>query len=117
MSQTRLWNTSTQPLVPSDVGWGGGVVMPGESFLTDHPESYGPPWTTDPDADARLAEAQQRLQNAVGELVSAETAVSSVETADAVSGQQGGPQDGPELHVNPNGDVINQAGEIVGHLD
>lgn len=116
MTQTRLWNGSTQPLIPADVGWGGGVVMPGESFLTDHPETYGPPWTQDPEADARLEAAHRDAQEALQALVAAETEVSSAEQSLPVSGQQEAPQDGPQLHVNPNGDVINQSGQVVGHV-
>lgn len=57
---SKLFNRSTQPLVPDDVGWGGGVVMPGEFFKTASPEGYAPdqsgsPWTVDQEAEAALA--------------------------------------------------------------
>lgn len=117
MTQTRLWNGSTQPLIPADIGWGGGVVMPGESFLTDHPSTYGPPWTLDPEADARLEAAHRDAQEALQALVRAETEVSSAEQSLPVQGPPTAPQDGPELHVNPNGDVTNESGQVVGHID
>ena len=56
---TKLFNRSTQALVPDDVGWGSGVVMPGEYFETASPEGYGPdkpgsPWTVDGEASSGL---------------------------------------------------------------
>lgn len=56
----ELFNGSSQPLVPTGaVGWGGGVIMPGESFKTDSPEAYaadqpGSPWSTDLEATRAL---------------------------------------------------------------
>jgi len=56
----ELFNGSSQPLVPTGaVGWGGGVIMPGESFKTDNPEAYaadqpGSPWSTDLEATRAL---------------------------------------------------------------
>lgn len=91
--------------------------MPGESFLTDHPETYGPPWTEDPEADARAEQAHRDAQEALQALVRAETEVSSAEQSSPVQEPPTAPQDGPELHVNPNGDVINQSGVVVGHID
>lgn len=56
---TRLFNRSTDKLVHPD-GWGHGVVLPGESFLTDTPEAYAPdlpgsPWTIDEEAATVVA--------------------------------------------------------------
>lgn len=56
-AQTRLFNRTTQARV---LVWGAGVIMPGESFLTDRPESYAPdepgsPWTVDEEAGRAVA--------------------------------------------------------------
>lgn len=64
--ETRLWNSGSQPLVPHQIGWGNGAVPPGGSFLTAAPESYGPPWIMDPEADQRLQQEQQALDAAQG---------------------------------------------------
>lgn len=54
----RLFNRSTDKKI---LTWGRGVIMPGESFLTDTPEAYaadqpGSDWVTDAEA-TRLLEA------------------------------------------------------------
>lgn len=100
LALTRLFNGGTQPLIPAELGWGNGVIMPGESFETEHPETYGPPWVQDPEAVAAVQKAQEEL--------------SSAETADGHTG----PRDGPEetLHTLSNGDVVNETGQVVGHL-
>lgn len=109
MALTRLYNGGTQPLIPADIGWGGGVIMPGESFETDHPETYGPPWVQDPETDAAIQKAQE-------DLARAEQEVAQAEGTDGHSGPQDGPQ-APELHTLPNGDVVDTSGRVVGHLD
>lgn len=56
----ELFNGSSQALVPAEaIGWGGGVIMPGESFKTYNPEGYaadqpGSPWCTDLEATRAL---------------------------------------------------------------
>lgn len=103
---TRYFNGGTQPLV---LRWGEGVIMPGEHVDTD--DVLGPPFTVDEEASRALDAVQ-----------SAQAEAMSAISADAVSGPQDAPQstsagDGPVLHEQPNGDVVNQAGEIVGHID
>lgn len=114
---TRLYNGGTQPLVPCEDGWGEGVVMPGESIETDRPETYGTPWTEDAEATASLQA-----------LLAAQQASSpnpSDTPSDGVSEAQDGsqapshppPGDGPQLHTLDNGDVVDPAGNVVGHID
>lgn len=100
---TRYYNGGTQPLVPEG-RWGEGVIMPGEAYETD--AVLGPPWTVDAEADAALGQTQG-------------------DTSEAVSGpenaSQGPAEDVPEgnislsVHVEPNGDIVDQAGQMIGH--
>lgn len=109
----RLFNGGTQPLV---VEWGAGVVMPGEWIETDHPETYAPPWVQDPEASAAVS-----AREAAGGDETPNTTPSPDSPPEGLSGAENAPEplagEGPELHTLDNGDVVNQAGQVVGHID
>jgi len=95
---TRLYNGGTQPLVPAG-RWGDGVIMPGEWIEVDDPGSYGPPWRRDDEVEG---ESSPRAPEAAhGPEVAREPP----------------PGLGPDVRVLDNGDVVSQAGQVVGHID
>ena len=98
---TLYFNGGTQPLVPCVGGWGEGVVLPGQSFETA--AVLGPPWTEDAEAAAALVSVPDPG-----------TGVSSDSASDGHSEPQDAPGT-PELHTLDNGDVVNEAGQVIGH--
>lgn len=135
---TRIFNGGTTPLVPAGQ-WGQGVVMPGEFIDVDDPEGYAvnrpnSPWVTDPEAVSALqslAEAQAGDSSDSAPDGHSESQVTPQgplpDPTPGVPAESGGqsepfPQEppagaGPELHTLPNGDVVNQSGEVVGHIE
>ncbi len=115
--QTRLFNRTTQPRV---LDWGSGVVMPGESFKTDHPESFAPDtpgsaWTVDSEAAAALVRSNSPIPTSP-----------PASPADGLSGVQDAPQvantapPGPvpeTVEVEPNGEIRNDQGVVIGYVN
>jgi hypothetical protein len=122
--KVRLFNRTTQPQIPvADIAWGAGVVMPGESFLTAEPEGYAPnqpgsAWVTDEEASAVLSarEAQASVtpdspaEGATGPQDAAQPYTTETSPTHMLAGAE-------VVHVEPDGNVVNDAGEIVGHVE
>lgn len=115
----RWFNGGTQPLVP-DGQWGKGVIMPGEYYDTD--KTMTPPWILDAEAEAQTR--AQAPQDAAGGDPTPTLPEPSPTVPDAPSEAHNAPDvaqppadAGPTLHTLPNGDVINPAGDVVGHFD
>lgn len=113
-SQTRLFNRTTQPRV---LEWGSGVVMPGESFLTDHPETFAPDtpnsaWTVD-------AEAASQLPPSPGVTSPPASPPDGLsEPAGGLTGANpGAPGTAETVMVEPNGEIRNEAGAVVGYVN
>ena len=102
---TWIYNGGTQPLVPAG-RWGQGVVMPGEGIEVDNPETYGSPWTTDPESDPKP----------VSPPVTPEPDNPAGSGMEGVSGADNASRE-PSLTVEPDGDVVNQAGDVIGHVN
>jgi hypothetical protein len=81
--------------------------MPGESYETD--KQLSPPWTQDAEAEAAL---EARIAAEGNPPVAATEAVSAAPVP-----AQAPPVEGPQLHTLDNGDVVNEAGQVVGHVD
>lgn len=89
----RYYNGGTVPLIPEG-RWGEGVIMPGEPYDTD--SELGPPWTLDTETtEATQAHAASQLEDLQANAMEAHAHES----------------------VQPNGDVVNEAGQIVGHVE
>lgn len=95
---TRYHNGGTVPLVPPGQ-WGAGSIKPGEHYDTD--AVLGPPWVADVQATnppADTPEAASMADNA----------------PQAPSEPPAG--EGPTLTELDNGDVVNEAGQVIGHV-
>ena len=103
---TLYFNGGTQPLVPCVDGWGEGVVMPGYSFETD--AVLGPPWTEDAEAAAAIVTVPDPGAGDPSGSAADGHSEPQVTPEPPVSGA-------PTLHTLDSGDVVNEAGVIVGH--
>lgn len=100
----RYYNGGYEPLVPEG-RWGEGVIMPGEPYDTD--AELGAPWTCDAETDAALAaEPEPEPAPAPEPEAAPEPEPEAPVVAEHVEGT-----------VQPNGDIVNADGQIVGHVD
>lgn len=104
---TMIFNGGHELLV---VDWSKPAVLPGEGFETDRPESFGEPWTTDPE---KAQEAARAYAWSTGGFT---PALPSEPPSGPQDAPQAPPEDGPALHLEPNGELVNPAGEVVGHF-